>query len=167
MDLNYDVLLVGGGIAGLMSAQKLSGLGLRIALIERELTLASGPSTKNEGWLHRGTYHAFSIKDRTTAIQVARRCIYGHEQLRLFAPEALEITDILPIALIKNKDSIADTISRWDEADVKYRPLSRSEASCLAPDISFNNVNGIFQVADVSINTKIFITKTTCSSSKI
>ena len=31
-----------------MAAQKLSDLGLRVALIEKQTTLASGPSTRNE-----------------------------------------------------------------------------------------------------------------------
>jgi L-2-hydroxyglutarate oxidase LhgO len=57
----FDVVVVGAGAAGLMTAQKLSQLGMSVALIEQKPTVASGPSTRNEGWLHRGTYHAASI----------------------------------------------------------------------------------------------------------
>lgn len=159
MVLNFDILLVGGGITGLMAAQKLSDLGLRVALIEKQTTLASGPSTRNEGWLHRGTYHASSIRDRAAAIQVARRCIYGHKQLRRFAPEALEDVDVLPLALVRDKDKLSEVVSRWDEANVRYRPISRSAAEKLIPNASFKKVPGIFQVADASLNTRILYRK--------
>ncbi|MCJ8507436.1 FAD-binding oxidoreductase [Rhizobium lemnae] len=159
MNFDYDVLLIGGGITGLMAAQKLSDLGLKVALVEKHTTFASGPSTRNEGWLHRGTYHASSIRDRKAAIQVARRCIYGHKQLRRFSPEAVEDPDVLPLALIRREDTLSEVISRWDEADVKYRPISRAEAERIVPDATFENVSGIFQVADVSLNTRILYRK--------
>ena len=142
-----------------MAAQKLSDLGLRIALIENQTTLASGPSTRNEGWLHRGTYHASSIRDRAAAIQVARRCIYGHKQMRRFAPEAVADGDPLPLALVRDKDKLSEIISRWDEAGVHYQSLSRAEAERIVPDAAFNKVSGIFQVADVSLNTRILYRK--------
>jgi glycine/D-amino acid oxidase-like deaminating enzyme len=142
-----------------MAAQKLSDLGLRVALIEKQTTLASGPSTRNEGWLHRGAYHASSIRDRAAAIQVARRCIYGHKQLRRFAPEALEDVDVLPLALVRDKDKLSEVVSRWDEANVRYRPISRSAAEKLIPNASFKKVPGIFQVADASLNTRILYRK--------
>lgn len=155
----YDVLLVGGGITGLMAAQKLSDLGLKVSLIEKQTTLASGPSTRNEGWLHRGTYHASSIRDRTAAVQVARRCIYGHKQLRRFAPEAIEDADVLPLALVRDKDSLSEVVSRWDEANVRYRPITRAVAQRIIPNASFKKIPGIFQVADVSLNTRILYRK--------
>lgn len=159
MEKHYDVILVGGGITGLMAAQKLSDLGLRVALIERQTTFASGPSTRNEGWLHRGTYHASSIHDRTTAVQVARRCIYGHKQLRRFAPEAVEDADVLPLALLRDRERLSEVVSRWDEANVHYRPVSRAEAEKTVPDAPFDGVAGIFQVSDVSLNTRILYRK--------
>jgi L-2-hydroxyglutarate oxidase LhgO len=70
-----------------MLAKKLGYLGFSIVLVEQEEQFAGGASTRNEGWLHRGTYHANSIKDKNTAIQVARRCIYGYEQISKYAPE--------------------------------------------------------------------------------
>ena len=155
MKSNCDVLLVGGGIAGLMAAHKLSDLGLRVSLIEKQQTLASGPSTRNEGWLHRGTYHASSIRNRAAAIQVARRCIYGHEQLQRFAPEAVEDASIPSLALMRDEASIPEAISRWNEANVHYRAISHAEAKKIVPEASFESASGIFQVADASLNTRI------------
>lgn len=74
--ISVDVAIVGAGVAGLMLTKKLSDLGFKVALIEKSSCVADGPSTRNEGWLHRGTYHAASIQDRSSAVQVARRCIY-------------------------------------------------------------------------------------------
>lgn len=159
MKCNCDVLLVGGGITGLMAAHKLSDLGLRVSLIEKQQTLASGPSTRNEGWLHRGTYHASSIRNRAAAIQVARRCIYGHEQLQRFAPEAVEDASIPSLALMRDEASIPEAISRWNEANVHYRAISHAEAKKIVPEASFDGASGIFQVADVSLNTRILYRK--------
>lgn len=155
----FDVLIIGGGVAGLMSAQKLSGLGLRVALVERESTLASGPSTRNEGWLHRGTYHASSIRDRSTAIQVARRCIYGHKQLRNFAPEAVEDDGVKPLALVRDPHRAGEAVSRWDEAGVRYRRITHEEAGRIVPNATFGMTTDVFQVEDVSINTRVLYRK--------
>ncbi|TPO13745.1 FAD-dependent oxidoreductase [Mesorhizobium sp. B1-1-5] len=155
----YDVALVGGGITGLMAAQKLSDIGMRVVLIEKHATFASGPSTRNEGWLHRGTYHAASIRDRATALQVASRCIYGHEQLRRFSPEALEDIDVKPLVLIRAEDRVSEVVSRWDEAEVRYRPISLSAAKARIPAANFDNAAAVFEADDVSLNTRLLYRK--------
>lgn len=155
----YDVVLIGGGVTGLMAAQKLSDLGMSVAVVEKQQVLASGPSTRNEGWLHRGTYHAASIKDRSSAVQVARRCIYGHEQFKRFAPEAIEGSDVRPFALVRNGSSVDEVLSRWEEADVQYRPVSHAQAKSVLPDTRLDDAAAIFEVADVSINTRLLYRK--------
>lgn len=155
----YDVIVVGAGAAGLMTAQKLSQIGLRIAVIEKKPTLASGPSTRNEGWLHRGTYHACSIANRDSAYQVARRCIYGHKQLRNFCPEAIEDLDKRPLALLRDGDRIDEVRDRWDDAGVSFRQISRKKASKLVPDANLDRAAGIFLSKDVSINTRLLYRK--------
>lgn len=159
MIIRYDVVLIGGGIAGLMAAHKLCDLGMRVALIERQSTLASGPSTRNEGWLHRGTYHAASIKSRGNAVQVARRCIYGHEQLRRFCPEAVEDGDRRPLVMIRDAGMVDEVISRWSEAEVQCRPITREAAQTLAPDADFQRASAIFEANDVSLNTRLVYRK--------
>lgn len=54
---DFDAIVVGGGIAGLMSAQRLVLLGLRVALFEREL-LGSGSTVGNHGIVHSGAMYA-------------------------------------------------------------------------------------------------------------
>ncbi|AKF87371.1 Glycine/D-amino acid oxidase [Myxococcus fulvus] len=155
----YDVVLVGGGVTGLMASHKLARLGLRLLLLEKQPTLASGPSTRNEGWLHRGSYHAGSVKDRQAAVQVARRCIYGHEQIRAFAPEAVEDADRPPMVLVRDADRLEELVSRWDEAGVFYRPLTKAQASARFPSADLTRASEAFEVADVSINTRMLYRK--------
>jgi glycine/D-amino acid oxidase-like deaminating enzyme len=155
----YDVVLVGGGITGLMVSHKLSRLGLRLLLLEKQPTLASGPSTRNEGWLHRGSYHAGSIRDRETALQVPRRCIYGHEQIRAFAPEAVEDADRTPLVLVRDADRVQELVSRWSEAGVWFRPRTRAAAAASFPTADLSRVAEVFEVADVSINTRMLYRK--------
>ncbi|WJV54055.1 FAD-dependent oxidoreductase [Prodigiosinella aquatilis] len=155
----YDVILIGGGIAGLMSAYKLCEIGLSVALVENKKVFASGPSTRNEGWLHRGTYHATSILKREEAIQVAKRCIYGHEYIRRFAPEAIGDADKRPLALIKDESRINEVLSRWNEAGVSYSNLTRAQAQNRIPDANFKETAAIFEVDDVSLNTRLLYRK--------
>jgi len=75
-----DVLVVGGGIVGLATAYQLlrHGPGTRLALIEREATLAVHQSGHNSGVLHAGLYYApGSLK--------ARLCREGKAELEAFA----------------------------------------------------------------------------------
>ncbi|WP_280341471.1 NAD(P)/FAD-dependent oxidoreductase [Nocardia abscessus] len=53
----YDCIVVGGGVAGLMTAARLSGHGMSVALVEAAL-LGSGSTTRNHGMLHSGALYA-------------------------------------------------------------------------------------------------------------
>ncbi len=156
---SYDVAVVGAGVAGLMLTRKLAEIGLNTALIERSDQLAGGPSTRNEGWLHRGTYHATSISERNSAIQVARRCIYGHEQIKSFAPEAIEDIDRLSYATTRDPDRIAEITSRWDEAGVYYKQIGPKELQAREPNVNIKGIAGAFEVGDLGINTRLLYRK--------
>lgn len=163
---SFDVTVVGAGVAGLMLTQKLSELGLHTALIEREERVAGGPSTRNEGWLHRGTYHATSIHDRSMAVQVARRCIYGHEQIKSFAPEAIEDVDTASFALVKDAERINEITGRWDEAGVSYRRVSLKDLVELEPNVNTDEITEAFQVADLGVNTRLLYRKLLTASQR-
>jgi len=161
-----DICVIGAGVAGLMASQKLSENGFKVLVIEHRELLASGPSTRNEGWLHRGTYHATSICNRTTAIEVARRCIYGHDQITRFAPECIEDLDSESYALLKDSSRLSEILDRWDEANVVYQEVQPKHLKAALPSIDLRNVHAAFRVADVSINTRLLYGKILAQSER-
>lgn len=60
---NYDVIVVGAGVVGSAVARELSRYRLRIGVLEKELDVACGNSSRNTGMLHAGfTYKTGSLK---------------------------------------------------------------------------------------------------------
>ncbi|MCI0565465.1 MAG: FAD-binding oxidoreductase, partial [Nitrososphaera sp.] len=165
--IRTDVTIIGGGVAGLMLLKKLADIGLSAVLIEQNPRFADSASTKNEGWLHRGTYHAASIRDRNIAIQVARRCIYGYEQIRSYAPETVEDIDMPSFALLRNQDRESEIISRWDEAEVVYRKISHQELKNFVPELNISEVASAFKVKDIGINTRLLYRKLLAQSERL
>ncbi|HSX08890.1 MAG TPA: FAD-dependent oxidoreductase [Candidatus Saccharimonadales bacterium] len=161
--IEADIGIIGAGVTGLMLTKKLSEVGLSVVLIDKNQQLATGPSTRNEGWLHRGTYHATSIKDRSNAIQVAKRCIYGHEQIRRFAPEAVEDPESHSYAVVRNSERVTEIQSRWNEAEVLYKPISLSRFEREVPEAVIQPTDTVFQVQDVGINTRLLYQKLLCA----
>ena len=152
--LKVDVGVVGGGVVGLFMVNKLTDLGLSVAVIERSGRLASEASTRNEGWGHRGTYHAAAIEDRRIALQVAKQTSEGYKQIVRFAPEVVEDPEAPALALLRNEQRIDEVKSRWDEAGIPYQEiccacLKRTESRVKTRDIA-----AAFEVKDVSLNTR-------------
>ena len=60
---NYDVLVIGAGVVGSATARELSRYRLRIAVLEKELDVGCGNSSRNTGMLHAGfTYKTGSLR---------------------------------------------------------------------------------------------------------
>src|SRR3989344_7256375 len=152
---NYDLVVVGSGIAGLMTTKKASSLGIQTLLIEKNDRVAGGSSIRNEGWLHAGTYHSISIKDRSNAIQVAKRSLYGHQQIKSYAPEVVEDPLNKSVCLIKESDNLEEILDRWNEAGVANKEVNRVNFFRRRSEIKKDKVTNIFEVADISINTRI------------
>ena len=51
---SYDVLVIGAGVVGSATARELSRYQLRIAVLEKELDVGCGNSSRNTGMLHAG-----------------------------------------------------------------------------------------------------------------
>lgn len=155
----FHVCIFGGGISGLFSAIKLLNFGYSVILVEAGDKLASGASTRNEGWLHNGTYHCGSIVERHNALQVARRCISGYEEIHSYAPEVIENPELSSYALIKNENLIDEVLGRWDETEIPYEPVSKAEIYNCMPRIIDGSFSAAFKVKDVSINTRMLYKK--------
>ncbi len=164
--IQADITIIGAGITGLLLTHKLSDLGFNVVLVEKQEFIGAGPSTKNEGWLHRGTYHATSIRDEAEAVEVAKRCIYGHEAIRRFAPEAVE--DIgYPVYAVMGTDEFAHrAVARWEKAGIFYQPVLTRDFALLNPQVDTGRINHAFEVGDVSINTRMLYHKLVVQSEK-
>jgi len=76
-----DVVVVGGGIVGLATANALAELGARVIVLEAESTLAAHQTGHNSGVIHSGLYYKpGSLK--------ARSCAAGREELYAFCAES-------------------------------------------------------------------------------
>ncbi len=77
----WDVVVVGGGIVGLATADAVAALGARVMVLEAERALAAHQTGHNSGVIHSGVYYKpGSLKART--------CVAGREDLYAFCAEA-------------------------------------------------------------------------------
>jgi len=156
--MKADIGIIGAGVMGLWLALKLAQRGYSVAVIEKEPWIADGPSTRNEGWLHCGAYHAAAIVDRSLAMQVAYRTREGFKQTLAFAPESVEDAESRTFALV-GEERLEEVTSRWEEAGVVYRPALPLEFNALDSQINVRSFKGVFAVQDLSIDTRVLYTK--------
>jgi glycine/D-amino acid oxidase-like deaminating enzyme len=152
---NADVTIIGGGIAGLWSAKELVDQGFSVSLVEASEQLATGATTRNEGWLHAGAYHSMGIKDYEDANNVVERTLYGHRAITDFAPDSVEHGT--SYAFIKNPTLIDETVSRWQEFGVRHRVAKARSFE----DDGFNvgRISAAFEVEDKSVNSRVICRK--------
>lgn len=154
-----EVAVVGGGVAGLMVTEKLSDLGYNVALVEKNAKLGLGPSTKNEGWLHAGGYHAPLYPDDRTATAVVEGIHYGREQILRIAPECVEEPRNRAYALFHSEELADRAERRYGELGVKHRALTRQQLEREAPEIDHDRVTRAYETNDVSANFRILYQK--------
>jgi glycerol-3-phosphate dehydrogenase len=84
--MNADaIVVIGGGIAGLMTTYLLARAGFRAILLEARQCLASGSSTRNHGWLQSGRFYLL-----TAPAQTLDDCARGAHEIMTIAPECVE-----------------------------------------------------------------------------
>lgn len=149
--LSTDIVVVGGGIAGLWCAKELVDSGLNVALIEGSDSFANGATTRNEGWLHNGAYHSVGIDQEDDASSVTARTMYGHQKIYAFAPEAVE--QGRSYALIKEPGLVGLATERWDKFGVSYRQVS---SDVLAIEgLAVDRVSAIYETEDKSVDSRV------------
>ncbi len=151
-----DVVIVGGGVAGLCTACALAELGMRVLLVEKKDRLAPNSSSKNEGWWHAGTQHGYGIDDPEEAVRVAKRCLYGTKWLMGMVPFAVEEVDQPAFALLNDEDGAERAESRWTAAGVPFVRSKPSALRALAPTLR-TWPGPVYRVEDRTIdNTVLF-----------
>ncbi len=148
------MVVVGTGITGLLMARSLARLGYEVLLLENTPFASSGATSRNEGWLHRGTYHAASISNYQEAVAVARRCIYGARRISDLVPEAVEDPFRTAFAVTTRPD-IDEVEARWRDAGVVFRRLSWNQMRHYLAGVRIDDVSAGYEVADGSVNTSI------------
>ena len=149
-----DVVVVGAGFAGLMCADRLSRLGYTVTIVEKAPAALAGTSSRNEGWLHAGTYHALSVRDRREAAAVAKRCRFGWEEIQRRFSECVEAEKGKAIAILPEAQ-LAESLSRWEEARVGHARLSGSQYGQLTEHVRVGADEAAFAVDDLGINTRM------------
>lgn len=151
-----DVTIVGSGIAGLWSAKELIDRGFTVNIVEKSKTLADGATTKNEGWLHAGTYHSVAIEKEDEIESVVTNTRLSHEEIIRFAPEAIDHERTFAVTL---SDELAQKATRrWKRTGVGFQEISKETL----PDASVINtkrLSSAFSVDDKSINSYILCQK--------
>ena len=147
-----DVVIIGAGIAGLWLARNLSHLGLSVLLLDRDNEVGSGSTTRNEGWLHRGTYFAASIADTPMAMRVAEQVAYGYHAIWSLYPDVL---DQLPrsYAFTRSAEVARRATARWSDAGVPFEEVPRPILVDLEPRLTPPSDAVVFRVDDASIDT--------------
>lgn len=154
---NFDDIVIGSGITGLEIARLLQNEGRRVCVIERESNVGAGATTRNEGWLHAGTYHSAAIVNRHDAINVGRYCIEGFNRIINRYPIAISKTNASTYALLKDGNRQGDVMERWNDAKVDFKEVDLTEVLKANPEICLDTIHSSYKVKDVAINTSMLL----------
>ncbi len=154
--IEADITIVGAGIAGLWSAKELIDRGLSVNIVEKSDTLADGATTRNEGWLHAGTYHAVGIENEAEIAPVTSGIRWSHEAIVGFAPESIDHGPTF--AVVASDDLAHKAVNRWEQTGVGYREVFK-DAIGDSEYIDTERLRAIFNVEDKSINTRVLCQK--------
>lgn len=154
-EFSSDVIVLGGGVAGLWSAKELIDRGARVAVIEKTDYLANGATTRNEGWLHAGTYHSAAVYDIEDARMVTERTVYGHDQIIDFAPGSVEHEQ--SYAIFSDAELAQNAFARWIEFGVPHCEVSKLQLEDSGIDLA--RIEATFVVKDKSVNSRVIVGK--------
>ena len=110
---SYDVTIIGAGVVGCAVAREASRLSLRIAVLEKELDVACGNSSRNTGMLHAGfTYkpgaiYVFVMSDKPVREHVVHTLRKAKENGILYNIQNIELLgQSTPVRWKQDKDAL-------------------------------------------------------------
>jgi glycerol-3-phosphate dehydrogenase len=81
LDLDYDVIIIGGGVTGCCIARTLSRYDLKVCLLEKDADIASGTTKANSGIVHAGYAAERKYKKRDYCIRGNALFDQAHQEL--------------------------------------------------------------------------------------
>ncbi|MDH6502414.1 FAD-dependent oxidoreductase [Streptomyces sp. SAI-149] len=140
---NYDVVIIGGGCAGIFLASELVDRGRSCALLDKE-PVASYASTRNQGWLQSGAFYAASGD-----VNAARGCKTGYEYITASYPEAIH-QSVPSYYLFKAKDELETALVSCGELGIPLRELGTGDLQSLVSENSLLEGAPFSYVAETS-----------------
>lgn len=147
-----NIVVVGAGICGLMISDRLSSLGYKVTIVEMSDKLASGPSSRNGGYVHGGAFHAGVIDDDRAAYATAVKCKEGNIRIRNEFPFACQNWSKPIHLLVRSPNLSVRAQVRWQDMDIYAKPISRKKLQELFPLVDDSKVNLAVEVRDTAIN---------------
>lgn len=152
VNFTKKVLVVGNGVAGYFIALRLAERGIPTVVLDAPQT-GLAATLRNEGWLHRGTYHAVSQATDVEAIKVARRTRQGSEAILSEFPEVVEQTAGFSLAIIHEALDLDLVQHRWELTGVRASAVDQSRAADFVPGLSLTSAQAVYVVDDQPIHT--------------
>lgn len=149
------IVIVGAGIAGLMTAWKFSQYGIKVIVIEDSEMAGNGSTTRNQGWLHAGAQHAQSIQDPVLAESVSRRCQYGHDLITQHYSESVIEPMAASIAFTMDHSRVSFLENRWRQAGVQHKQIAGEDFAGIFSNLNHHKIKVAWRVKDSVVNTRL------------
>jgi glycine/D-amino acid oxidase-like deaminating enzyme len=145
--MNPDVVVIGAGIVGASCAYYLSGLGLKVHLVEK------GPV--GTGASKAGMMHVVTWEEPEIHLKLAQKSKALYQQLSQELPVDINFRSTGSIAIVETPESMASftrTIQHLHTLGVKANLMSGSELIHLEPNIAADVAGGAFFEDDAQVN---------------
>lgn len=143
--IEYDVIIVGGGVTGAGTARDCAMRGLKVLLVERN-DYSTGATGRNHGLMHSGGRYA------VTDAESAAECMAENLTLRQIARHCIETTDGLFITLPgEDLDYQQTFVQACQRAGISAQVIDPDEARHLEPAVN-PDIIGAVRVPDASID---------------
>ena len=133
-DFDFDALVVGAGAVGLACGYALTRRGLTVAVLEQDVAIGQGVSSRNSEVIHGGLYYP-------TGSLKARLCVQGRRMLYPFLEARGVAFDRCGKLVVANGDDelarLEPILAQAKTNDVEgMERLSRGQALALEPDLA-------------------------------
>ncbi len=146
--LSYDIVIIGGGIAGLSAAQEASRLGHSVVVLEAQSGLAMGASGRNAGILCAGINMPITYTPKGSAAE--RLWQQTHEELLAVLAEASQSSTLLDVRRIGAMClATSKTAAKRLARETKARLAAGMSAEVIGADDVDQLASGFLDVKDV------------------